>query len=179
MGNIIRGSLGALAIHLAGLAVSFGFVWLWTNDFGDASQEVTVLEDGSTASVSEVLADLDSAFSAVVMDWMIPVFIIGLICALLFLIRSAGAQAAHAPERAALKPFWTVLLFVDLVLAVFLCWLKIISSDAAFAMSSGNSTMLLILSTVLLLLAYFLSTALLVKTLMVPSVPLAPLIRGQ
>lgn len=179
MGNIVRGALGALGVHLAGLAVALGFAWLWTNDFGDASQEITVREDGSTANVAEVLADLNDAFSVVVIQWLVPVFIIGLICALLFLIRSAGAEAAETPQRAALKPLWTVLLFVDVILAIVLCWINVISPDAAYAMISGSSALLLVFGVVLVLLAYFLSTALFVKTLMVPSVPLAPLIRGK
>lgn len=176
MGHMVKGALGAFVVHLIGFAICFGTTAWLTSVYEDASDKVKVLGDGSAAPESDVLLALGDARAAM-LNWLLAIFVIGFICALLFLLRSANAKAAVPEQQEALKPMWVILLLGLFGLGVGLWLAMLYAPGAAFAMEGGHYAQILSLSFALLLLSYFASTLLFVKPLLAPSVPLAPLIR--
>lgn len=174
---MFKGILGSFVIHLVSLGLAFGVAYLNTNEYQDGSSEVR-LSDNEAVPADEVLLSLGDARSVLVMEWLLPIFLIGLLVTCVFLFRTDRASAIPT-QRAKFLPMWVMLLISEFVIALVLMFVVLFSPYALFAMDPGNVPITIAVGIGLMMLGYVLSTVLFVKKLLVPSVPLATMARGN
>ena len=104
---------------------------------------------------------------------------VSFLCSVLFLGLAQRTMPSTPAESRAKKGLWTALMVLVLLIAIIWWWFAVGSPEASYALLFGNYAMILTATFLLVLLGYFLSTAFFVKSTMVPSVPLAPLLRGK
>lgn len=168
--------LGSFAVHLAAFALAFLTAFMSTSDYDDGSAAARLENDGAPRDAAIVLEYLSDARGELI-GWMLPLFIIGLVCTLIFLLRTERDKADHE-TRDKHTLFWTMMLFVSLIIGLGLMVLQLIRPEVLWAVADGSVPMVLAVSMLLLGIAYYVSTVLFVKRLFVPSVPLASMVRG-
>ena len=172
---MVKGILGSLAIHVAAFAVAWVVAYLGTNEYQDASDSSRI-RGGEAVPQDQVMFDLSDAFGEL-LGWMFPVFLVGLVATILFLVISEGTKGVQG-ERGKMLPVWTMLLFAELIIAVVLMYVLLISPEVLVAMLQTNAMSAIAVAIVMMLLAYWISTLMFVKKLLVHSVPLATSVRG-
>ena len=172
MQNFIKGVLGSFGIHLVFGLMAFGLVFLFTSDFSNASEAV-LLETQNASDPNLAVAREQLA------SWIWPAIGVSFLCSVLFLGLAQRTMPSTPAESRAKKGLWTALMVLVLLIAIIWWWFAVGSPEASYALLFGNYAMILTTTFLLVLLGYFMSTAFFVKSTMVPSVPLAPLLRGK
>lgn len=178
MQNFIKGVLGSFGIHLVFGLMAFGLVFLFTSDFSNASEAV-LLETQNASDPNLAVLDYLAVAREQLASWIWPAIGVSFLCSVLFLGLAQRTMPSTPAESRAKKGLWTALMVLVLLIAIIWWWFAVGSPEASYALLFGNYAMILTATFLLVLLGYFLSTAFFVKSTMVPSVPLAPLLRGK
>jgi hypothetical protein len=176
--NFIKGVLGSFAIHLIFGLLAFGLVFLFTSEFGNASEEVVLQTQNASDPNLAVLDSLAYAREQLA-SWIWPAIGVSFLSAVLFLGLAQRTMPSTPSEARGRKGLWTGLMVGLVLFSAIWWWFAVASTDASFALLFGNYALILLTTFLLVILGYFLSTAFFVKSTMVPSVPLAPLLRGK
>jgi hypothetical protein len=105
------------------------------------------------------------------MMWCTVAFAVSWLSSSLFLAAAERATPANEVEAGTKLGLWSFLLIVTIVIAVANGWRELARAQAT--LMSGTFLSVLVLTGLLVLAAYFLSTGLMVRRVMRPSVPLA------
>lgn len=178
MQNFIKGVLGSFAIHLIFGLLAFGLAFWFTQEFGNASETLLLELADADDSEAQVLAYLIAAREALA-SWIWPAIGVSWALSVLFLGLTQRTMPSTPAEAASKKGLWTGLMVLMVIIAIIWWWFAVGSPDAGYALVFSNYALIVLATFLLALLGYFLSTALFVKSTMVPSVPLAPLLRGK
>jgi hypothetical protein len=176
--NFIKGVLGSFVIHLVFGLLAFGLVFYFTSEFGNASEAV-VLDTQEASDPNQAVMDYLAISREQLAGWIWPAMGVSFVSAILFLGLAQRAMPSTPSEARGKKGLWTGLAAVMLLFSIIWWWVAVASTDASFALLFGNYAMILTATFLLVILGYVLSTAFFVKSTMVPSVPLAPLLRGK
>ncbi len=178
MQNFIKGVLGAFAIHLVFGLMAFGLAFMFTSEFNSASESLLAeLADADDAE-AQVLAYLLAARDQLV-GWIWPAMGVSFLSSILFLGLAQQTMPGTQVEAQSKKGLWTGLMLGMLLFAIISWYFLVAAPEAGFALLFTNYAMILALTFLLVLLGYYLSTAMFVKSTMVPSVPGATLLRGK
>ena len=178
MQNFIKGVLGSFVLHLVFGLLAFGLVFLFTKEFGNASEELLLVLVDAEDQEMQVMAFLTEARNQLG-EWVGPVMGVSFLLSVLFLGLAQQTMPSTPAEAKSKFGLWVGLLVLLFIIAAAWWWFAVGSPEAGYALVFGNYALIVISTFLLMLLGYFLSTAVFVKSTMVPSVPGASLLRGK
>ena len=178
MQNFIKGVLGSFGIHLVFGLLALGLVFLFTSDYSNASEAVLLDTQGNDDPNRAVLEYL-AVSRAQLVGWIWPAMAVSFFNSVLFLGLAQRTMPSTPAESRSKKGLWTILMVVVMLITAIWWWFAVAAPEASYALVMGNYAAILTTTYLLVLLGYFLSTAFFVKSTMVASVPMAPLLRGK
>lgn len=177
MQQFIKGVLGSLVVHVLFALLAFGLVFWYTSEYAFASEALLLeLADADDAD-AQVLIYLETARQQLA-TWIWPAMGVSFLCSILFLGLADRHMPSNPTEAGSKKGLWTVLLIVNVVIAIIIWFVAVSMPDTSYSLIFSNYAVIILVTFLLLLLGYFLSTAFFVKRTMARSVPLAPMMRG-
>ncbi len=176
--NFIKGVLGSFVLHLVFGLLAFGLVFLFTQEFGNASEELLLQMADAEDQEVQVMAFLSEARDQLG-GWIAAVMGVSFVFSVAFLGLAQRTMPSTPTEAKSKFGLWVGLLVLVFILAVIWWWFAVGSPEAGYALIFSNYALIMIATFLLMLLGYYLSTALFVKSTMVPSVPVASLLRGK
>lgn len=177
MQHFIKGVLGSLAIHVLFALAAFGLALWFTSEYSHASEAVALEFADADDAESQVMIKLEMARAALT-AWIWPAMVTSFLASVVFLGLADRTMPANPTQAGSKKGLWTVLLLVNLAVALILWFVLVSQPDAAYAMLFGNYALVVFATFTLVFLGYYAATAGFVKRTMARSVPLAPMMRG-
>lgn len=160
----------AFLLHLLLGALAVGLIFWLTNGVDSASDTLKSSVASADDVEAAVLAQLADARFALV-QWTIVSLAVSWITATVFLYAAQRHEPRNDNEAAQRFSVWGVLLVLALALATLLWWRWVSLAQVSLALIANNYATILTVSFVATFLGYYLSTALIVKNTVKPSVP--------
>jgi magnesium-transporting ATPase (P-type) len=170
MAAIMMRVIKSFFLHLLILLAALGLVYLIVAGQESLSPELRLRYQGRPPAV--LLGLVENARGTLMM-WVFTCFLVSWLSSSLFLAMAERSRPANEREAANKKGLWAGMLVVTLAAIAFTAWLNLIEPGVSIALASGTFMTALLVGGILAVLAYYLATALAVKLVMRPSVPLA------
>jgi lipid-A-disaccharide synthase-like uncharacterized protein len=174
MGAVMWRIAKAFFVHLPILLLTLGCIYFATS--GQDSLSIAVRERYRGASSQALLTVLGDARGDL-LTWCAAAFAVSWLASSLFLVAAQRTYPANEAEAGSRIGLWSLLLVVTIGFAVGNGWLALVR--ARLDLLTQSFFLAAILGGLGLLLAYYLSTGLMVKRVMRPSVPLAAALPSQ
>jgi len=170
MGAVMWRLAKSLFVHIAVLVLALLLIYLVARGQESLSAEVLTRYQGrSPAALLTVLADARGE----IVTWAAIGIAISWIASAIFLAVAERTTAANEREARRLIGLWAGMLIVTVALLAANSWLRLFSAGITGDLAASTFIACVLIGGLAVLIAYWLSTGLVVKRVMRPSVPLA------
>lgn len=177
MNILAKGVFGTIIVNILLGLLLYGLLHFMTDAFSDASE--TLIRRSPGDDQLRIVLEWLGVARAALFGWVWKSLAISTLAAILFLIMASGRQATTGPQRQSLLGFWVLLLVVSPVTAWIVWYLQISAKMVGEGIAPGNYATILFATFAGVFFSYYLSTALFVNNVMLPSVPGAQLVRRR
>ncbi|HYJ31508.1 MAG TPA: hypothetical protein VEW25_14350 [Allosphingosinicella sp.] len=170
MGAIMWRVVKSFFLHVVLMLVALGLIWLVVQGQDALSAAVRLRYQGRSAqALMTVLEDERGRL----MMWCFIAFLVSWLASSVFLAASERARPAGEIEARSKIGLWSLMLVVTIAFLMFSAWLNLIESGVSTSLASATFLTAVLIGGVSTVLAYYFATALMVRRVMRPSVPLA------